>query len=363
MMATFQTVSEALDAQRNALVNEYVSRAWRMWQSLTPADFWNDAVTQGVSAYITQQQIAFVKQMRRLGISYANTMLGMVGVTGGTAQVPEYVVVRDNTDPWKVSARPADAYRSLAVKTPDIRPHGWDDLNDAVYETVQSWLDAAERQLTDNALTDGVAAQNRASEEYFKASGIKRFRRIIHPELSKTGTCGLCVVAATNVFSRSDLMPMHNRCKCTVAPIRDNIDPGLQLNSDDLQKIYDAASMAGGGGSGTSARNLTQLRVSVRNDSEVGPILTRSDWKQNDDAPEWRMPDTIMTQRQMRRMYERATVFNAKYAELLNGSADSLSFRYDGRSYTFRKDVHVKQAWDYVRSMLSYSRGWLGLAA
>ena len=68
MMATFQTVSEALDAQRNALVDEYVSRAWRMWQSLTPADFWNDAVTQGVSAYITQQQIAFVKQMRRLGI-------------------------------------------------------------------------------------------------------------------------------------------------------------------------------------------------------------------------------------------------------------------------------------------------------
>ena len=97
MMTTFQTVSEALDAQRNALVNEYVSRAWRMWQSLTPADFWNDAVTQGVSAYITQQQIAFVKQMRRLGISYANTMLGMVGVTGRTAQVPEYVVVRDNT--------------------------------------------------------------------------------------------------------------------------------------------------------------------------------------------------------------------------------------------------------------------------
>ena len=46
MMTTFQTVSEALDAQRNALVNEYVSRAWRMWRSLTPADFWNDAVTQ-----------------------------------------------------------------------------------------------------------------------------------------------------------------------------------------------------------------------------------------------------------------------------------------------------------------------------
>lgn len=636
MMATFQTVSEALDAQRNALVNEYVSRAWRMWRSLTPADFWNDAVTQGVSAYITQQQIAFVKQMRRLGISYANTMLGMVGVTGRTAQVPEYVVVRDNTDPWKVSARPADAYRSLAVRTPDIRPHGWDDVNDAVYETVQSWLDAAGRRLADNALTDGVAAQNRASEEYFKVSGIKRFRRIIHPELSKTGTCGLCVVAATNTFTRDDLMPLHHNCfpswvpvmsptgvraadtreykgivvdvqaksggrfsvtpnhpilttngwvkagllkigdsllryrsdaprvfsdapddknceapigevfhtlskavstistsvpvssedfhgdgvldtyvdvvfsnsllgcngepltlnlpsksklllsgsskvllprngslaenrhgymlssassmgfpsklfsplwggvfhsdfcgaasssllnasisepscgggsadvvsdgeflqalaglvtedeivdvrtrnwsgqvynlqtggnwfvasnyivhncKCTVAPIRDNIDPGLKLNSDDLQKIYDAASMAGGGGSGTAARNLTQLRVTVRNDSELGPILTRSDWRQNDEAPEWHMPDMIMTQRQMRRMCERATAFNARYAELLNGSADSLSFRYDGRSYTFRKGVHVKQAWDYVRSMLSYSRGWLGLAA
>ncbi|NMM93878.1 hypothetical protein [Bifidobacterium oedipodis] len=366
MADTITAATAALETQRRLLVDEYVRRAWNMWQSLTPQDWWNDAVTQGAAAYITQQQMAFVRAMRRLGISYADIMLRLVGTTP-QGQIPEYVVVRDNTDPWKVALRPADAYRSLAVQHPDIRPRGWDGLDKRVQEAVNNWLDMARNQLQDNADTDGTLAQNRATASRYEASGIRRYRRVIHPELSKSGTCGLCVVAATNTFTRPDLMPMHNRCHCTVAPITESNDPGLKLNGDDLQKIYRAAAAASGKkGYSTSAADLTKLRVDVTSNSELGPILTRAQSETIADTEslgEWHMPDMQMTNAQMRRMYERASEFNRHYQILADSGKDIESFRYDGRNYTFKSGPHLKQAWDYVRSLLEYSRGWLGLAA
>ena len=353
---------QALDVQRRRLVDEYVNRASNMWRSLTPADWWNDAVTEGAAAYVTQQQIAFVKAMRRCGITYADIMLRLVMVQG-LGEIPEYEVVRDNTDPWKVSLRAADAYRSEAVKSPDIRPEAWDRLDGNVAKTVQGWLDAAKGQLENNAVTDGNVAANRATQQRYESSGVTRYRRIIHPELSKTGTCGLCVVAATNTFTRGDLMPMHNRCRCTVAPITAEHDPGLKLNDSDLMTIYKAAGKTAGKSYSTNATDLTKLRVQVTNNSELGPVLLRKDAPVNEGVAEWHLPDMKMTQRQMERMFNRATEFDAHYRQLLEGSSDSVRFRYDGRTYNFKKSAHTKQAWDYVRSLLSYSRGFLGLAA
>lgn len=355
---------QALDAQRRRLVDEYVTRAWNMWRSLTPADWWNDAVTEGAAAYVAQQQISFVKAMRGCGITYADIMLHLVGKTG-LGEIPDYEVVRDNTDPWKVAARPVAAYRGEAVKSPDIRPEAWDGLDFFVGKSVEKWLDRAKGQLENNAVTDGYAASNRAAQRRYRASGVARYRRVIHPELSKTGTCGLCVVAATNTFTRDDLMPLHQQCKCTVAPITAKNDPGLRLNDSDLMSIYKAAGETVGKDYSTHASDLTKLRVQVRNHSELGPILLRKDAPINASAPEWHLPDMKMTQRQMRRMYQRASEFDARYRELIEGSADSLTFKCseDGRRYTFRKSDHTMQAWRYVRSLLSYSRGFLGLAA
>lgn len=112
---------QALDDQRLKLVDEFVRRAWNMWRSLTPSDWWNDAVAEGAAAYVTQQHIAFVKAMRQQGISYADTMLRLAGVNG-LGEIPQYEVVRANTDPWQVAMRVADEYRTQAVKNPGIRP-------------------------------------------------------------------------------------------------------------------------------------------------------------------------------------------------------------------------------------------------
>ena len=103
------------ERERARLVEEYVTAAWKMWQSLSPADWWNDAVTQGASANLTSRYMAFVERMRRLGIAYADIALGLVGATA-QGQLPEFEVVRDNTDPWKMMLRPVESYRDASSK-------------------------------------------------------------------------------------------------------------------------------------------------------------------------------------------------------------------------------------------------------
>ena len=77
------------ERERARLVEEYVTAAWKMWQSLSPADWWNDAITQGASANLTSRYMAFVERMRRLGIAYADIALGLVGATA-QGQLPEF---------------------------------------------------------------------------------------------------------------------------------------------------------------------------------------------------------------------------------------------------------------------------------
>jgi hypothetical protein len=357
-MADMTQALTVMERQRQALVDAYVQRAWNMWKSLDPADWWNDAITQGVSAWITQNQIAFIKAMRHLGVSYADVMLGMVNVPSD-GQIPEYIVTRDNTDPWAVSVRPADAYRSMAVRDPSIRPLAWDNLDDYVQKAVDDWLDAAVKRLMDNANTDGQIAMNSAATQRFHGSGVRKYRRVIHPELSKTGTCGLCAVAATNVFSTADLLPMHNNCKCTVAPITANNDPGLKLNREDLDAIYRKAGS-------TSAADLKSVRVIMESHSEIGPILTQSQWRREYDdgtpAPEWHIPDLKMTRTALRRMYARAMEFQQHYQKVLDTGEED-DFPFEGRKYSFRPSVHLRQAMSYQRAWLQYLRSTLGLAA
>ncbi|MDO3335150.1 hypothetical protein [Mycobacteroides abscessus] len=91
-------------------------------------------------------------------------------------------------------------------------------------------------------------------------------RRIIHPELSSTGTCGLCIAAADRIYRVTELLPIHNKCKCTYGVITEDFDPAGQLNSMDLSQLYDDAG-------GTSAAHLKRTRYRVDEHGELGPVL------------------------------------------------------------------------------------------
>lgn len=91
-------------------------------------------------------------------------------------------------------------------------------------------------------------------------------RRVIHPELSRTGTCGLCIAASDRVYRVKELMPMHGRCKCTTAAVTREFDPADALNAVDLKQLYDVAG-------GTSSVELKRTRYQVDDHGELGPVL------------------------------------------------------------------------------------------
>lgn len=99
------------------------------------------------------------------------------------------------------------------------------------------------------------------------------YRRVLHPELARGGSCGLCVAASGNRYSRADLLPIHSRCNCAVMPVLGDADgnvtddPGADLNEADLSLLYEKA------GGTTAGRALKKTRFTVVQNSETGPRL------------------------------------------------------------------------------------------
>ncbi len=96
--------------------------------------------------------------------------------------------------------------------------------------------------------------------------GVTGYRRVIRPELSRTGTCGLCIVASDVVYKTGTLMPLHDRCKCVPVPIFGELDPGNSLNNLSLTDLYDNAG-------GNLSRQLKETRYVVHQHGEKGPVL------------------------------------------------------------------------------------------
>jgi hypothetical protein len=104
--------------------------------------------------------------------------------------------------------------------------------------------------------------------EFMEERGISEYRRVIRPELSNEGSCGLCVVAADRIYYKDDLFPLHARCNCGVLPVTDDNDPGLELNREDFARLYSAAG-------GTAGAKLKRVRIAVQEHGEIGAVLTR----------------------------------------------------------------------------------------
>jgi hypothetical protein len=161
---------------------------------------------------------------------------------------------RTSVAPEEVYGRAADTYRYNVVANGDSPE----------VAAQKAGVRVAAAAATD--VTLAVREQYRAA---FDRERVEGWRRIVRPEMSQTGPCGLCVVAADRVYKRADLLPLHNRCVCDVLPIVDGLDPGLRLNHDDLQAVYNAAG-------GTGAGGLLNVRVALAEHGELGPVLVNA---------------------------------------------------------------------------------------
>jgi hypothetical protein len=121
-------------------------------------------------------------------------------------------------------------------------------------------------EIADLDMQLAVRAQEHADMTAAAARGVEGYRRVLHPELSAGGVCGLCIAASDRLYSTADLRPIHARCECTVLPVARGQDPGSRLNDLDLRRLYKAAG-------GTAAAKLKATKWQVGEHGELGPVL------------------------------------------------------------------------------------------
>lgn len=91
------------------------------------------------------------------------------------------------------------------------------------------------RRASDIAATDAQLARTHTAQHLLARDGrVVGYRRVLS---TKPNHCGLCIVASTQRYHRSDLMPIHPGCGCTVAPIIGSQDPGRTINAAQLAGV------------------------------------------------------------------------------------------------------------------------------
>lgn len=155
-----------------------------------------------------------------------------------------------NAEPFDVYSRPIHVYR-------DALARGLDEQ--------MAQIEAFQRAEM-LAMTDNLLARRDAAIEQLRRDEVFHYRRVIRPELSKTGTCGLCIAAASRVYTTDDLMPIHTRCKCDVVPIIGADDPGERFNLADMKQLYSELDA-------TRKEDLIRYRYTIDENGELGPLL------------------------------------------------------------------------------------------
>lgn len=186
-----------------------------------------------------------------IGASYMSEVLSALGA--GPVRDTKLAVppARLGADLTQVYTRPAATYRRTFALTGSL----------------EEATAAMQERLTTMVADDLMVARRDGEQEIMQRADVKGWRRILHPELARDGSCGLCIAAAHQEYRTSTLRAVHGRCNCSVAPIVGEFDPKV-VNDTDLAAAYDAA-----GGSNKGA-DLKRTRFKINEHGELGPVLT-----------------------------------------------------------------------------------------
>jgi hypothetical protein len=275
------TLEQLVEA--HAAARERLSRSAAAYAAAQAAEFggWYDSdAIAGFADRVAARVQAGQRQTAAVTDSFLRRALTlMLRRPVGAAGPVRVTDLRAGVTPAGVYGRVADTYRyqvslgnapdkALAVAVQRARVLTETDLTLAFRAQAQRTLTVAAERLD---LAPAVASGGGTDRpETFGGSGARvvlGYRRVIHPELSKGGTCGLCIAASDRLYSYEDLLPVHGGCHCTVLPAFEDDDPGLRINADDLSRLYADA------GDTTSGRALKRTRYRVEDNGELGPVL------------------------------------------------------------------------------------------
>lgn len=247
-----QQIVAAQSASRNALTDNLILSV-----GLTLAAFhaWYDGnAVRNLAQEIATKVGSTQRLVSAQQVAYQVRLLELAG------RLPDWVGVLEqrSLDNLRHGVSPEQVYERLAVQ------YRWDRSQGKTDE--QAAKAVATRAEVMNT-TDVALADRATSLDFYRKNRISRFKRVIHPELSTHGTCGLCIAASTRVYTVEHLMPIHDRCKCTTAPVIGKFDPAESLNNLDLGQLYDNA------GGSNKAADLKRTRYQVNDHGELGPVL------------------------------------------------------------------------------------------
>lgn len=183
-------------------------------------------------------------------------------VEGGQARsvalTDAYLALRTARDPWGLTLAGLDLRAGTPLTEVYRRPFvsTWTALSRGA--AIVDAVSAGRSRASSSAEMD-VALATRASA----AEAMRRDGRVVgYRRVPSGGACDLCLLASQQQYSVEDLMPLHNRCGCTVEPIIGDSDPGAVMDSALLGQL-DAARAAG-------------TRAAVRQHGELGPVVVNA---------------------------------------------------------------------------------------
>lgn len=250
-VALYTAQVDANAAARQSIASQAYAQVAQLLQAFN--QWYDDLAVRRLAKRITDVVQAGQKTMASAEDGYMSMVLSTQ--TGKTVRPVGQVIVDD----LRKGVDPVDVYARLGEQFRYSRSIGGDA--DQALRAVLTRADV----MTETDITLAARAQDQKSLE---ATGLAlAYRRVIHPELAKGGTCGMCIAASDRRYKVGTLLPIHARCNCTVAPILKGSDPGSSLNNLSLGALYDDAN-------GTQSAALKRTRYQVDDHGELGPVIS-----------------------------------------------------------------------------------------
>lgn len=243
-------ISDRHAKQRDSIVAQLLKLLLALW-----GDFGDSRNPDDVTALAAKSATLVSSATARMRLQARSYNATVMRDLGGRLTLPKQVnpYPRANVSALDVYSRPSNQFIYALSQGASA--------DDAVEAAAERLSGIAEQDVM-------LAERDEAMRIYDATPTIVGYRRVIHPELSRTGSCGLCVVASQRFYTSGELLPLHGGCNCTTMPIVKGDDPGLRLNKDDLDTLYRAA------GSKYNS-DLLNTRVTIHEHGELGPVLVK----------------------------------------------------------------------------------------
>jgi hypothetical protein len=221
--------------------------------------YYNDAAVKAFAAKVVPVVTAGQAQMASVTDAYLSQLVEAAGLKAGGPNDPLRFTGKGvrSVDPLEEYTRPGVAvWEALASDVPLV-------------EAIARGLRRAQSLVTtDLQLSATHAAQARLGG----VDGVIGYRRV----LTHGPCCGLCVVASTQRYHKSDLMPIHPGCHCGVAPIFGTEDPGQVIDQSTLDTSHQALRDQFGPDVDVNDPAALRSQVVVHQHGEYGPTLAVS---------------------------------------------------------------------------------------